>query len=158
MKAKNNGIIFCDLDGVLADCGHRLHFAKNGDKNKFYSAEEIENDPIIFPGAELLMMFKNTGRKIIFVSSRRESCRKATKEWLLRLGLVDYELYLKRPGDEREPWEVKKDLLHKAIRKNKDLYLSRFHYYIDDYSKNCRMVMEEFSDRITPLHFCRKMR
>lgn len=157
--AKYNGIAFFDLDGVLADCGHRLHFVDEGKKRKFYSGKEIAKDYLIYPGYELVRMFEKEGRKIIFISSRRESCRRATNKWLwLVFGDMKYELYLKYRGDKREPWEVKHDLIKDAIKKNRNLYYDNFtHFYVDDYSKNCEMVYNDYGHKITPLHFYRKM-
>lgn len=153
-------ILFCDLDGVLADCGHRLHFVGEGDKDKFYSKEEILKDRPIDEGFELVQMFAERGYKVIFISSRRESCREATVEWLSELDsrLADCDIYLKPAGDDREAWEVKEDLLADATLKNHELFVNGDHYFLDDYSKNCDMVRTVYKGTITPIHFCRKMR
>lgn len=155
------GILFCDLDGVLADCGHRLHFVDEGDKDRFYSKEEILKDRPIAEGLELIRMFRDNGYRVVFISSRRESCREATTEWLSRIDedLANCEMHLKPSGDEREAWEVKEDLLADATLVNHELFsLGSTHYFLDDYSKNCEMVRDVYKGTITPINFCRKMR
>lgn len=155
------GILFCDLDGVLADCGHRLHFVDEGNKDKFYSKEEILKDQPIAEGFELVDMFMRNGYKVVFISSRREACREATTEWLSKIDdrLADCEMFLKPAGDDREAWEVKEMLLGDATLINHDLFVnSSTNYFLDDYSKNCDMVRRVYTGSITPIHFCRKMR
>lgn len=38
-------LIICDIDGVLADCSHRLHYLKEKRYDAFYGAEMLDDDP-----------------------------------------------------------------------------------------------------------------
>lgn len=153
------GIAFFDMDGVLANCGHRLHFIEEGDYDSFYAAENIMKDSPIIAGLDLAELFSAQGYKIVLITSRRESCRSATLRWLeevigrssspLYCILAGQNLYMRSDGDLRKSWEVKKDLLQKAIEENKDEFsaaLCRFgcNYFVDDYPNNCKMVKESF--------------
>lgn len=37
-------IIFCDIDGVLFDISHRLHYQQSGDYESFYSDDALAGD------------------------------------------------------------------------------------------------------------------
>lgn len=121
-----NYIVF-DIDGVLADCSHRLHYIKgeNKDYDKFYSDKEIMKDkPIstimnIFRGLENLNEY-NIGShktKIIFVSGRNNKCLNSTIQWLrdeLDVYIDKDEIFLRPKNDYRPAHEVKKDLIEKT--------------------------------------------
>lgn len=157
MKYKKDytGIAFFDIDGVLANCKHRLHFNEEKDYDNFYSDENILSDTLIKSGAILRKMFEDAGYKITFITNRRNECREATWRWLQAHKLItnkNTELYMRGFGDYRKSWDVKKDLLINAIEDNMDLYLKENNYFIDDYPENCMMVEENFAN-IKPIIF-----
>lgn len=49
----SNTIIICDIDGVLADCSHRLHYLEEKDYGEFYG-DKVLDDELIRSGAKLL--------------------------------------------------------------------------------------------------------
>ena len=128
-------IIF-DIDGVLADCSHRLKYiqGENKDYDKFYSKEEILKDKVLKNGQTLLHAIdrsidedaKNkffngeigefSRIRIAFITGRNESCRSATKKWLWD-NISDFTLhfYMRPKNDYRPAHEVKKDLIKKHI-------------------------------------------
>lgn len=120
-------IVF-DIDGVLADCSHRLHYiqGENKDYDKFYSDEEIMKDkPIPHIGAimgaydsfnEYCAEESEVHR--IIISGRNEKCRQATIKWLKEKHhtFVDEdELFLRPKNDYRPAHEVKEDLIKKYV-------------------------------------------
>ena len=118
-------IIF-DIDGVLADCSHRLHYLKDKNYDKFYSDEEIMKDkPIydimsIFIGLGNLNEYNMGSNKTIniFISARNERCKKSTIQWLrdkLDIYIDEDEIYLRSENDYRPAHEVKEDLIKKHI-------------------------------------------
>lgn len=118
-------IIF-DIDGVLADCSHRLHYLKDKNYDKFYSDEEIMKDkPIhdvmdIFVGLENLNEYNIGSNKTvnILISGRNERCRKVTIQWLrekLNIYIDEDQLFLRSANDYRPAHEVKEDLIKKHI-------------------------------------------
>ena len=117
-------IVF-DIDGVLADCSHRLKYiqGKNKDYDKFYSYDEILKDKPIFNLDEVLVRIQNsdkedTGVDIKFVTARNIKCVTATAEWLERYFniLVEEGDILMRPkNDYRPAHEVKESLIEKHI-------------------------------------------
>lgn len=152
---KYKGIAFFDIDGVLADCRHRLHYNEEKDYDNFYSDENILLDTPIRAGISLMEIFMVDGFKILIISNRRNVCREATMKWLGENGLTwlkSEDLYLKGFGDTRKSWDVKKDLLFNAIEDNMELYRDGEKYFIDDYPQNCEMVENCFPG-IKPIIF-----
>ena len=128
-------IVF-DIDGVLADCSHRLHYiqGENKDYDKFYSKEELWKDKVLKSGQTLVHALDRSIDKdaknkffneeigefsrirIAFITGRNESCKLATTKWLWD-NISEYTLHLHmRPkNDYRPAHEVKKDLIEKHI-------------------------------------------
>lgn len=122
-------IVF-DIDGILADCSHRLHYIQgdNKDYDKFYYYGNIEEDKLLSGG---LMLYKaidwNIDKdrergfgyfnktQIAFVTGRNESCRLATEDWLENHFMGYFNLHMRPKNDYRPAHEVKKDLIEKHI-------------------------------------------
>lgn len=145
--------IFCDIDGVLADCTHRLHYAleeKNYDK--YYSDEEVEKDTLIYAGYELVRTFLNEGAEVHFVSARNETCREATAKWLHDKALMRNGLLAMRDEHDWRPSPVVKVKLIKEIydrlKEMKKGTLEpqdvRSTYFIDDDPENVKAVCEAY--------------
>lgn len=122
-------IVF-DIDGVLADCSHRLKYIQGKDKDydKFYSDEEIMKDRLILDITDIIIALGNfddyTGvdeedqSRIIFVSGRNRKCLNSTTGWLernLNVFIDKDNLFLRPENDYRPAHEVKKDLIEKHI-------------------------------------------
>lgn len=117
-------IVF-DIDGVLADCSHRLHYIQgdNKDYEKFYSDEEILKDTPIPNLGNILFEIRNANYKgsntdIKFITARNIKCLTATAEWLeKRFGtmLEEGDILMRPANDYRPAHEVKEDLIKKHI-------------------------------------------
>ena len=124
-------IVF-DIDGVLADCSHRLKYiqGENKDYDKFYSDEEIMKDKIIEAGRKIVDMLYNLYTmedfyrptefygKIILLTGRSEICEETTRIWVSKNIFEDLSLYsiIMRPkNDWRPAHQVKEDLVEKHI-------------------------------------------
>ena len=113
-------IIF-DIDGTLADCGHRLHHIKKEPKDwsSFYA--ETLADPRIPSVVEIAMTAHLSGcHKILFATGRSEICRPDTELWLSRnliiqLDLVRPVLWM-RGAEDRRPDYVVKSLMLEDMR------------------------------------------
>ena len=155
-KKRCIGLVFFDLDGVLADCHWRLNFLENDDYNGFYAPENIMQDKLIEHGRRLLKQFVDAGYKVVITSSRRESCLEASHLWLRQNGIEIpmKDIYLRKDGDQRKSWDVKLDLVLNACRDNMDEYipLGNLHYFVDDYPANCEAIAKAYPS-IMPLCF-----
>ncbi len=99
-----------DIDGVLADVGHRLHFLRRRPKDwdGFFSAAPADppHPEGLARAAEL-----GSGHDVVLLTGRPERWRPDTEAWLAEHG-VDHELLVMRPrGDRRPAAEVKVGLL-----------------------------------------------
>ena len=144
-----------DIDGVLADCHHRLHYLDDKDYGSFYSYDEVMEDEPIPEGILLLETFRQQGYKIIFVTSRADKALDATLDWLQKWGMDDLvedgaSLFMRHSGDHRHSYEVKVDIMKEVLGMFSDYHGLKF--FIDDYHKNCIAIRENFPE-ITPIVF-----
>lgn len=99
-----------DIDGVLADVGHRLHFLDRRPKDwkSFFAAARTDPD---HPEGIALVGELAVDHDIVLLTGRPEGCRADTETWLGDHG-VGYELLVMRPtGNRRPAAEVKVGLL-----------------------------------------------
>ncbi|MBR2766812.1 hypothetical protein IKD67_01870 [Candidatus Saccharibacteria bacterium] len=148
-------MIIFDIDGVLADNSHRLHYAKEGNFVKYYSQEEVLKDEPLLKGVNLLSMFK--GHEIHFVTGRSEICREATIKWLKRILMLAHmgalpfpvEVSMRNTGDHRPSPIVKVELMGELLTHLEKLpVLSTMEppsgYFIDDDPNNIIAIEKAF--------------
>lgn len=103
-----------DLDGTLADLSHRLHHITKEPKDyRAFFAEVGGDKPIQHMRTIYLIVRWHMLSKyaIVVVSGRSDECRDATVDWLAKhVGLPD-ALYMRKEGDHRPDYVVKRELL-----------------------------------------------
>lgn len=154
-----------DIDGVLADCTHRLHYAKAKDYDKFYADEEILKDTPIRSGIELLQNMA-TWADIWLATGRSQRCDMATLTWLQRVvgrrevlrGLASF----RDEGDFRPSPVLKveqlKDLFRESKKRSEGYFVTQDVnpiYFIDDDPENVKAVEKAFPS-ITGIVFSTK--
>ena len=117
-------IVF-DIDGVLADCSHRLHYIQgdNKDYEKFYSDEEVLKDTPIPNLGNLLFEIRDANYQgsdtdVKFLTARNIKCITTTAEWLEKhfsIMVEEGDILMRPEKDWRPAHEVKKDLIEKHI-------------------------------------------
>ena len=117
-------IIF-DIDGVLADCSHRLHYiqGENKDYDKFYSYDEVLKDKPILNLDRILFNIQYANEEgsdidIKFITARNIKCITATTKWLERnfgIEVLKEDILMRPANDYRPAHEVKEDLIEKHI-------------------------------------------
>jgi len=110
---KEKGII-CDLDGTLALIGSRNP----------YDASKAVEDKLNKPVARILELYDG---KILIVSGRYDTYQDQTIAWLTLHNIVYEQIYLRRAGDSRKDFVVKKELFDLHI---KDTY--EIEFVLDD--------------------------
>jgi phosphoglycolate phosphatase-like HAD superfamily hydrolase len=94
--------IILDLDGTLADCGHRLHLASGKDWPAFHalSVEDKPHEDIMhfIEALQNGQMF-NDHFSVVICTGRNEEFRLITHAWLTRHGIT-YDALLMRPNDD----------------------------------------------------------
>ena len=151
-------LVLFDIDGVLADCSHRLHYLKDKNYDAFYSRKEMLNDKPIQSGIDLYNYFEDSPfNEIMLVTGRPYRTLETTKEWLKKNGVNNGIILMRKDKDYRPSGEVKvqriKDLL--GCDYYKDFYpegLKELTIFIDDDPDNVRAVEKEFPE-ITGLVF-----
>lgn len=141
--------IIVDLDGTLANSGHRVRFVDGSEKRDWDKFNALSAyDPINEWCLEIVKAFNDRGYKIVFLTARSDSksTRKITETWLAtHVGpSIDYELIM-RPGDDfRSDFITKQDLFNKHILSKYDVLFA-----IDDKKVVSNMWRE---NGITALH------
>lgn len=139
-------LIVSDIDGVIANCEHRLQWAKAKLYDDFYS--RVSGDEIIPDGVNLLRrltLSSESGEdELVFLTGRRDTCRSDTVHWLSKKFVYPYSaLYMRKDGDHREPYIVKKELYDEIIRMYESRNMSFDHiFYIDDDPENVKMICD----------------
>lgn len=90
-----------DIDGVLADVRHRLHFLQHRPKDwdGFFGAAPA--DPVLTEGARAAAEAAES-TTIVYLTGRPSRCRADTQQWLRDNGLPEGRLYM-RPDRDRRP-------------------------------------------------------
>jgi hypothetical protein len=98
-----------DIDGTLADISHRLHYIQKDPKDWDGFFDACSGDAPIGHMIDLCRSLAQFS-PIVFVSGRSERCRADTKTWLDEYSLYG-DLYMRKDGDHRPDYQVKKELL-----------------------------------------------
>lgn len=98
----NSPVVVVDIDGVLADVRHRVHFVegKRRDWENFFAA--APEDPPLMEGMREIQRAQDEGLGVIYLTGRPERCRDSTQVWLRDHHFPDAPLYM-RPDHDRRP-------------------------------------------------------
>lgn len=159
----SNTLIICDIDGVLADCSHRLHYLEEKDYEAFYGNNTILNDAVIQAGLDLLFSLRYGGwsvgepvrakNPVIFLTGRPALTRSITRTWIqhhVGYAMHTLPLLMRGDGDYRPSPVVKTELLQAALPDCGKKYDKI--YFIDDDPENVKAVCEAFP-QITGITF-----
>ncbi len=156
-------LIICDIDGVLADCSHRLHYLEEKNYETFYSNNAMLDDKVIQDGLSLLFSLRygswsagepvRAENPVIFLTGRPARTRSITRTWIQHY--VGYAMYtlpllMRGDGDYRPSPVVKTELLQAALPDRGKKYDKI--YFIDDDPENVKAVCEAFP-KITGITF-----
>lgn len=106
-----------DIDGVLADVRHRLHFVATRPKDWDSFFDAAIYDGLLAPGFAAVQEQVRAGRTIVYVTGRPQGCRQDTVEWLERNGLPLGEVHMRALNDRRPAKLVKPELIRRLSRK-----------------------------------------
>lgn len=120
-----------DIDGTLADCGHRLQYAQAKLWEEFH--ERCLDDPVIINIADLMIQMSISGKSIILLTGRPEKYRVMTEAWLEKASLKQfYDELIMRPDDNFvQDGPMKCDLLEMRFGSQEDV-LSNIWFVVDD--------------------------
>jgi hypothetical protein len=95
-----------DVDGVLADVRHRLHFVAQRPKDWPAFFDAAPQDPVLEQGLHVVKELA-AAYQIVYLSGRPERCRQDTLDWFERHGVPSGRLIL-RPRNDYRPARVTK--------------------------------------------------
>jgi len=108
-KLSQRKLVICDIDGVIADCSHRLHFIekKPADWDGFFEA--CVNDSPIEPMIRFLQALDDEF-DILYVTGRPKGVNMHTLLWMAR-----YEVPVEKGSD------IYKKKIKKLLKKDKKI-------------------------------------
>lgn len=117
-------IVICDLDGTAALLnGRNPYDASTCD-------EDLPNRPVI----ETLVAMQNTGYHVLFVSGREDKYKEQTLKFLTTHFGDEFELFMRKTGDQRADQIIKKEIYDEHIRNKYNVL-----FVLDDRPKVVRM-------------------
>ena len=108
--ATERPLAFVDIDGVLADVRHRLHFIERRprDWDGFFAA--AVDDPAHPEGIALVETLQ-ADHEIVFLTGRPHRLAADTERWLAQHGVAGHRLVMRPERDRRPAASVKLELL-----------------------------------------------
>ena len=133
-------IIF-DIDGVIADNSHRLHYIYQIPKDWHKFNELLPDDPVLAPGYKVYKaLTTDPSNTIVFVTGRSEDERRDTEIWLAQNAFNKHDgLFMRRARDYRPAPVVKREIL----RKLEELYGQKPDMVFEDSPRVNKMWREE---------------
>lgn len=115
MPAADRPLAIVDIDGVLADVRHRVHFVEQRPKNwaRFFAAAI---DDAAHPEGLAVVAKLTEDHEIVFLTGRPEHLRSDTAEWLGRHGLDAHRLVMRPEGDRGPSARFKVRALQRLAR------------------------------------------
>ncbi|MBI4179350.1 hypothetical protein HY522_08015 [bacterium] len=110
-------MLICNIDGTIADNGHRRRERADGtfDWDYFLRPDLISQDRS-FPYCREVLNRLGARHPLILLSGREERFRSITRSWLAEQGLpAPSKLYLRADGDRRSSTEFKSDILSRIV-------------------------------------------
>jgi phosphoglycolate phosphatase-like HAD superfamily hydrolase len=110
VDADDRPVAVFDIDGVLADVSHRLHYLQSYPQrwDRFFAA--ADRDPLLAEGAARLRAAL-VDHDVIYLTGRPERSRRLTKAWLRRHGLPTGPLIMREDEDYRPARWMKREAL-----------------------------------------------
>lgn len=140
-----------DIDGVLVDISHRMHYLKSKNYDKFYSQDELAKDEDIEEGIKLFRIMSRDC-DTFFCTSRPELTRQSTERLLVRIvgdsivGSLSDKLIMRKNGDYRQSCVVKTELIGNLIKEqeNNPFGVDCSGFFVDDSFENTSSVSRAF--------------
>lgn len=142
-------VILCDVDGVLANINHRLHYAKEKNYDEFYSKENMMLDSEFYTGVSILQALQQLPEveETRLVAGRPKRTSETTSAWLMEHTIIADDVMMRKDGDYRPSDIVKKELVEATIENDKNNNDDFTYIFIDDDPTNVRAV-----ESIDPQH------
>jgi phosphoglycolate phosphatase-like HAD superfamily hydrolase len=134
LREPSRDLVLVDMDGTLADVSHRLHHIRGPHKDWERFFRLMNEDP---PSQVVVHWVRNLAPeyRVIIVTGRPDEYRQQTVDWLHRHNVSYDQILMRRSGDHRPDYVVKREILEQVGR-------SRVAFVIDDRPSVCDMWRE----------------
>lgn len=122
-------IAIFDIDGTLADTGHRMHHIKpESGKKKNWGAffANAKHDNVFEHVLMLNQLLFQCGAETYLITGRPDNLREDTLKWLKDKGVCFHRLYMRPSSVTKPDYEVKKDIFNEHLASRKDEILFVF--------------------------------
>jgi len=110
--------IIVDIDNTIASMNNRFP----------YDLERVDEDEVIGPIKKLVCVINdNMTNNIFYCSGREDKCKTKTENWLKEKGLPKGILLMRKTGDFRKDYIIKKEIYEKYIKEKYNIL-----YVLDD--------------------------
>ena len=102
-----------DIDGVLADVGHRVHFLEQRIQDwRSFFAEAVHDPPLV----EGVALAQEAAKEceLLYLTGRPERCREDTLQWLKDNDLPPGDLHMRPDRDHRPARRLKPKVLREV--------------------------------------------
>lgn len=106
------GILFCDIDGTVADITHRRKFVEGKPKNWPAFEKTMHLDSPVAEIINAVNILYAAEWTVYMVSGRGEQSREVTEKWLHDNGVKYHQLRMRAKGDYRADNIVKQEILN----------------------------------------------
>jgi predicted secreted acid phosphatase len=124
-ERKSRPLAVFDLDGTLAETGHRQHYLERRPRDWDAFFDAAERDTPLAEGVRLVRE-NAEGCEVMYLTGRPERCRVATVAWLARHGLPEGRIWMRRNDDRRPARTTKLEVLRGLAGKR------RIEVFVDD--------------------------
>jgi adenylate kinase family enzyme len=102
-------VVWCDIDGTVADVSHRLGYVRGERKNWNMFFQEMTKD---LPNVPVVLAVESLAEQypIVYCSGRPDTYKKQTREWLNKY-CPSGDLYMRLRSDSRKDDIVKENIL-----------------------------------------------
>lgn len=109
-ECRRRPLAFVDIDGVVADVGHRVHHLEGPSKDwdAFFAA--AIDDPV-HPEGVAVVAGLVADHEVVFLTGRPERYRVDTERWLVRHGMGSHAVVMRPNGSRRPAATLKRGLL-----------------------------------------------
>jgi hypothetical protein len=94
-------IAIFDIDGVLADVRHRVHWVERRPKKWVDFFQAAPDDGLLDGGRDHMAAALASGLDIMYLTGRPEWCRRDTVQWLAQHNLPSAPLHMRPDDDHR---------------------------------------------------------
>lgn len=114
-------LVLVDIDGTLSNPTHRLHHITGPKKDWTSFYRECGHDPGYSEMIELVRALHRNGSVVVYVTGRPyladddTNIGELTADWLKAVNCPLGTVYMRKPGDHRQDFEVKRELYLEMI-------------------------------------------